>query len=155
LVASASVSAGAFEAGGSDGIPVDDGAAVVPADGAADGPALLAQPASVMTARTALAIGRDGRPRRGRLDTGHGDIAGCYAGFANRAAAAAVPDDSLAADGHEGGAAIRLDQRGPLHRALDGVAHSEAICRIGLGQRWLAELALEDDLEAAILADDL
>jgi len=74
VVVSARVPAGAFEAGGSDGTPVDDGVAVGPAADAADGPALLAQPASVMTARTALAIGRDGRPRRGRLDAGHGDI---------------------------------------------------------------------------------
>jgi hypothetical protein len=73
-VASVTVSPGAFEASGSDGRPAADGAVVGPVDGAADGPALLAQPVSVITARTALAIGRDGRPGRGRLNAGENDI---------------------------------------------------------------------------------
>src|SRR6478752_10690439 len=74
IVLSGRVSPGTLEASGSDGMSVADPADAGPVVGAADGPALLAQPASVITASTALAIGRDETPRRGGLDAGENDI---------------------------------------------------------------------------------
>jgi hypothetical protein len=74
IVLSAMVSPGDVDASGSDGIPVVACADACPVEGAAERPAPLEQPASVMTASTALAIGRDGTLRRGRLNAGENDI---------------------------------------------------------------------------------
>jgi hypothetical protein len=74
IVLSGRVSPGRSVDVGNDGTPVEAGADAGPVEGAADGPPLLAQPASVITASTALAIGRDGMLRRGRLDAGENDI---------------------------------------------------------------------------------